>query len=160
RCDSRAMPTHSPSSSPTRGSTRGVDMTTIEIIVMGGSAGALEALLAVLPAMTDHPIPIVIAIHLAPTQPSLVAKLLRNATERPTIETEDKTAVAPRGTYTAPPNYPALVARDGPLALSVDEPVQYSRPSIDVLFESAAEAYGPAALGVLLSGANDDGVAG
>jgi two-component system chemotaxis response regulator CheB len=135
-------------------------MTKIEVIVIGGSAGALDALIAVLPAMTDHLVPIVIALHLPPDRPSLVAQLVRVATTRPTYEVEDKMPIRRGEIYIAPPNYHVLLERDGTLALSVDDPVQYSRPSIDVLFESAAEAYGAAVAGVLLSGANDDGARG
>jgi two-component system chemotaxis response regulator CheB len=135
-------------------------MSTIEVIVMGGSAGALDALMAVLPAMKDHRVPIVIALHLAPDQPSLVPQLVRRATTRPAYEAEDKMPIRQGEIYVAPPNYHVLLERDGTLALSVDDPVQFSRPSIDVLFESAAEAYGAAVAGVLLSGANDDGARG
>src|SRR5690606_13243716 len=70
---------------------------------------------------------------------------------------DDKEAIEPGNVYIAPPNYHLLVEKTGHFALSVDEPVHFSRPSIDVLFESAAEAYGTSLVGVLLSGANDDG---
>jgi two-component system chemotaxis response regulator CheB len=135
-------------------------MTKIEVIVMGGSAGALDALMAVLPAMNDHPVPIVIALHVPPAQPSLVVSLLRHATTRVTSEVEDKMPMRRGEVYIAPPNYHVLLERHGTLALSVDDPVQFSRPSIDVLFESAAEAYRGAVAGVLFSGANDDGARG
>ncbi|MEO6774679.1 MAG: chemotaxis protein CheB [Kofleriaceae bacterium] len=132
-----------------------------ELIVIGGSAGALEALLVLVPALADELIaPIVIAIHLAANQRNLVPNLLRNVTRRTVVEAEDKAPLEPRSIYIAPPNYHLLVERTGSLALSVDEVVNFSRPSIDVLFESAAEAFGTRCTGVLLSGANDDGARG
>jgi two-component system, chemotaxis family, protein-glutamate methylesterase/glutaminase len=135
-------------------------MPAIEVIVIGGSAGALDVLMAVLPAMTDHDTPIVITLHLASAQPSILPSLLGHATPRVAQEIEDKMPMRRGGLYVAPPNYHVLLERDGTLALSVDDPVQFSRPSIDVLFESAADAYGSAVAGVLLSGANDDGARG
>lgn len=135
-------------------------MSATEVIVMGGSAGALDALMTVLPGLTVHPVPIVIALHLAPSLPSLLAHLLGRSTPRHTQEIEDKVRMSPYGIYVAPPNYHVLLERDGTIALSVDEPVQFSRPSIDVLFESTAHAFGSRAVGVLLSGGNDDGARG
>lgn len=132
-----------------------------ELIVIGGSAGALEALLALLPALSDDVIaPIAIAIHLGPNQRNLVPDLLRNVTKRTVVEAEDKAQLESRFVYVAPPNYHLLVERTRSLALSVDDVVNFSRPSIDVLFESAADAYRTRCTGVLLSGANDDGARG
>lgn len=132
-----------------------------ELIVIGGSAGALEALLALLPALSDEVIaPIAIAIHLGPNQRNLVPDLLRNVTKRTVVEAEDKAQLEPRFVYVAPPNYHLLIERTRSLALSVDDVVNFSRPSIDVLFESAADAYRTHCTGVLLSGANDDGARG
>jgi two-component system chemotaxis response regulator CheB len=74
-------------------------------------------------------------------------------------DVEDKMVIEPRNVYIAPPDYHLLVERDS-FALSVDERVQYARPSIDVLFESAAHAYGPGLIGIILTGANEDGAAG
>jgi two-component system chemotaxis response regulator CheB len=133
----------------------------IEVIAVGGSAGALDVLLAMLAGLpAAFAIPIVIVIHLPPAQPSLVPVLLARASGRPVHEIEDKLPVERGAVYIAPPNYHALLERGGTLALSADDPVLCSRPSIDVLFESAAEAYGPALAGVVLSGASDDGAAG
>jgi two-component system chemotaxis response regulator CheB len=133
----------------------------IELVVIGGSAGALEALLALVPALPDDfMVPLVITLHLGATQRNLVPELLRNVTRRPVAEAEDKLPLRAGNIYVAPPNYHLLVERTGSLALSIDDVVNYSRPSIDVLFESAADAYGARAAGVLLSGANADGANG
>ncbi|MEO8841332.1 MAG: chemotaxis protein CheB [Kofleriaceae bacterium] len=133
----------------------------IELIVIGGSAGALEALLAFVPALPDElTVPIVIVLHVGHTQKNLVPEILGNVTQRPVVEADDKQPLRAGHIYIAPPNYHLLVERTRTLALSVDEPVYYSRPSIDVLFEAAADAYGAGCAGVLLSGANEDGARG
>jgi len=132
-----------------------------DLIVIGGSAGAIEALLALVPALPDDVVtPIAIALHLGANQRNLVPELLRKVTRRTVVEAEDKQLIEPRFIYVAPPNYHLLVERTGTLALSVDDVVNFSRPSIDVLFESAADAYRTRCTGVLLSGANEDGARG
>ena len=132
-----------------------------ELIVIGGSAGALEALLALVPALADDvTAPIAIAIHLGANQRNLVPDLLRKATWRTCVEAEDKQPLEPRHIYVAPPNYHLLVERTATLALSVDDAVNFSRPSIDVLFESAADVYAERAIGIVLTGASADGAAG
>ncbi|HEY1550579.1 MAG TPA: chemotaxis protein CheB [Kofleriaceae bacterium] len=131
------------------------------VIVIGGSAGALDALLAILPALpVQFAIPVVIVLHLAPNPASLVPELLERATKLHVLEIEDKQPLMRAAIHVAPPNYHVLLERDGTLALSIDEPVHFSRPSIDVMFESAARAFGAGVAGVLLSGANEDGAAG
>jgi two-component system chemotaxis response regulator CheB len=133
----------------------------IELVVIGGSAGALEALFALVHALPDaFTPPLVITLHLGATQRNLVPELLRTVTRRPVAEAEDKLPLSAGTVYVAPPNYHLLVERTRSLALSIDEVVNFSRPSIDVMFESAADAYGPRCAGVLLSGANDDGARG
>lgn len=133
----------------------------IEAIVIGGSAGALDVLLATMPALPARfPIPIAVVLHLLPGKPSLLAELLRDRCQLSVKEAEDKEELAPGTMYVAPPNYHLLLERRRCFSLSVDEPVHFSRPAIDVLFESAADAYGPALAGVLLTGANDDGARG
>ena len=132
-----------------------------ELIAIGGSAGAFDALLALVPELPDElAIPIVLVLHQQPHQKSLVPELLAPVTRRAVREVEDKDPLTPNTIHVAPPNYHVLVERDRTLALSVDEPVQFSRPSIDITFESAAVALGDRVLGVLLSGANDDGARG
>jgi two-component system chemotaxis response regulator CheB len=130
-------------------------------IVIGGSAGALEALALILPALpATCDVPIVIVVHLPPAAPSLLPIVLQPRTALLVKEVEDKEPVMGRTIYVAPPNYHLLVERDGTFALSVDDLVHFSRPAIDVLFESASEVYGPALVGVVLTGANADGAAG
>jgi two-component system chemotaxis response regulator CheB len=133
----------------------------IDLVVIGGSSGALEALLALVPALSDElTAPLVVVLHLGHSQKNLVPEILHNVTSRTVVEAEDKQPLRAGQIYVAPPNYHLLVERTGTLALSVDEPINYSRPSIDVLFESAADAYGARCVGILLSGANDDGARG
>jgi two-component system chemotaxis response regulator CheB len=133
----------------------------IELVVIGGSSGALEALLALVPALPDElTAPLVIVLHLGHTQKNLVPEILRNVTSRTVVEADDKQPLRAGQIYVAPPNYHLLVERTRTLALSVDEPINFSRPSIDVLFESAADAYGSHCVGILLSGANEDGARG
>jgi two-component system chemotaxis response regulator CheB len=133
----------------------------IDVLVIGGSAGALEPLLAVLPGLpSSFAIPIVVVLHVAPNHPSLLPALLGRACARPVYEIEDKQVLLPGAIHVAPSNYHVLLERDRTLALSVDAPVQFSRPSIDVLFESAADAFGRAVAGIVLSGANEDGARG
>lgn len=132
-----------------------------EAIVIGGSAGAMDALSEILPALPPgFPIPIAIVLHLPPNRTSLLAQVFGARCAVAVREVEDKEPIAPATIYVAPPNYHLLIERRRTFALSVDDPVNYSRPSIDVLFESAADAYGPRLMGVLLAGANQDGVAG
>ena len=136
-------------------------MSDIEAIVIGGSAGALDALLAIVPALPDWILcPIVIVLHLPPAHPSLVPEILSRVSARAVYEAEDKAPLCDRTIYVAAPNYHLLIERNRSLSLSIDEPVHHSRPAIDVLFESAADAYGPAVAGLVLSGANQDGAEG
>ena len=131
------------------------------VIVIGGSAGALDGLLEILPVLpATLATPIVVVIHLAPNAPTLVPALLERATARQVLEIEDKQPLVPFAVHVAPANYHVLFERDATLALSVDAPVNFSRPSIDVAFESAALAFGGAVAGILLSGANEDGANG
>ncbi|HTQ03206.1 MAG TPA: chemotaxis protein CheB [Polyangiaceae bacterium] len=130
-------------------------------IVVGGSAGALEALDRILRALPSTlPVPIAIVLHMLPGRPSGLSALLSDRTPLSVKEAEDKEPLAPGTVYLASPNYHLLVERSRTFSLSVDEPVLFSRPSIDVLFDSAAEAFGAALCGVLLSGANEDGAQG
>lgn len=130
----------------------------IEVIVIGGSAGALEALLAIAGALPQgFAIPIVVVLHLSPTATSLVPTLLSRVTSLACVEVESNHALASGTILVAPPGYHVLLERDRTVSLSVDAPVKFSRPSIDVLFESATHAFGAGVVAVVLSGANDDG---
>ena len=133
----------------------------IDAIAIGGSAGAVEAvgkLLEGLPA--EFKPSVLVVIHVPADRPSLLASVLGQRCRRPVREALDKERVEPGVIYVAPQDYHLLVETAGALALSRDEPVAFSRPSIDVMFESAAEAYGARLLGIVLSGANADGAAG
>ncbi len=130
-------------------------------VVIGGSAGSLEALSQILPALPeDFPWPIFIVVHLPPHSESLLAEVLQNKCQLKVREAEDKEPIVPGTVYFAPPDYHLLVEEGGYFSLSADEPELFSRPSIDVLFESAADVYGEGLTGIILSGANNDGAKG
>ena len=132
-----------------------------EAIVIGASAGALDVLSNLLPALpSDYRLPILVVVHLPPDRTSLFAELIRARCAIRVREAEDKEPIEPGVAYFAPPDYHLLVEQDKRLSLSDDEPVLFSRPSIDVLFESAADAYGGGLIGVVLTGANSDGANG
>lgn len=133
----------------------------IEAIVIGGSAGAIEALSLILPALPQgfRP-PVFVTVHIPISRPSLLAPLFADKCELPVQEAEDKTPIEPGVIYFAPPDYHLLVESKNLLSLSVEETVNYSRPAIDVLFESAADIYEDRLLGVILTGANHDGAEG
>jgi two-component system chemotaxis response regulator CheB len=130
-------------------------------IAIGASAGGVEALTRLLPALrADLPMPVFIVLHLPRARPSLLAEIFKNQCALRTTEAQDKEPVVPGTVYFAPPDYHLLVDKGPRLALSVDEPLFYSRPAIDVLFESAADIYGPRLLGIILTGGNADGAEG
>jgi two-component system chemotaxis response regulator CheB len=130
-------------------------------IVIGASAGGIEALSILLPALPQGlRAAVLIVLHLPRERPSLLVEIFQPKCVLPVHEAQDKEPIA-RGTiYFAPPDYHLLVDEGPQLALSADELVHYSRPSIDVLFESAAQWYRQRLLGVILTGANEDGAAG
>jgi len=130
-------------------------------IVMGGSAGGLDAVQTILSALPPTwQLPVAVVLHVLPGRPSGLVNVLGGYSPLQVKEAEDKEPLAAGTVYVAAPNYHLLVEKDRRLALSADEPVHYSRPSIDVLFESAADAFGRRLIGVLLSGANEDGARG
>lgn len=131
------------------------------LVVIGGSSGALDALRAFLPRLgADFPWPVALVVHVPPDRPSLLVDVLSEFCALGVCEVEDKQQPTAGTIHVAPPNYHVLVERRGCFSLCVDEPVNFSRPSIDVLFESAAEVHGPALVAVLLGGASDDGARG
>jgi two-component system chemotaxis response regulator CheB len=133
----------------------------VDAIVIGASAGGIEALTVVLPALPAGLRPSVfIVLHLPRDKPSMLAEIFARKCALPVREAEDKDEVAPGTVYFAPNNYHLLVDKGPQISLSVDDPVHHSRPSIDVLFESAVEIYGERLLGIILTGANDDGASG
>jgi two-component system chemotaxis response regulator CheB len=133
----------------------------IEAIVIGASAGGVEALSAILPTLPARFRPtILIVLHLPRERPSLLVEIYEKRCPLPVREAEDKEPIEPGTVYFAPPDYHMLVEKNRQIALSTDEPVHFSRPSVDVLFESAADTYGERLLGVILTGANEDGATG
>lgn len=129
-------------------------------IAIGASAGAVEALLVILPALPIDTPSVLVTVHIPPDRTNTLVPLLQARCAVRIKEAEDKETAQAGTVYFAPPDYHLLVERDGSLALSSDELVNYSRPSIDVLFETAADAWGSGLIGVILTGANHDGARG
>lgn len=132
-----------------------------DVIVIGTSWGGLDALSRLLAGLHDdvHQ-PIVVAQHRSAESEELVlGHLLQYHTRRVVGDPDDKTPLERDHVYLGPPDYHLLI-EDGHLALSTDAPVQFARPSIDVLFESAADSYRERAVGIVLTGANSDGALG
>ena len=136
----------------------------MDAIVIGASAGGVEALAVLLPALpAGSPIPVFVVLHQPRHRPSLIVDIFGPRCNVPVREAEDKEPVSGGTIYFAPPDYHLLIDRRGAgmqLALSADPPILFSRPSVDALFESAAEAYGSRLLGVVLTGASRDGASG
>lgn len=133
----------------------------VEAVVIGASAGGVEALGEILSALpASFGLPIVVVMHLLATSESLLVEVLGLRCRLPLREACDKEPICSGTVFVAPPGYHLLVEADRSLALSVDPPVNYSRPSIDVLFESAAYVYRERLLGIVLTGANEDGARG
>jgi two-component system chemotaxis response regulator CheB len=131
------------------------------VLAVGASAGALDALRDLLPPLPrEFPVPIVVVVHVPPDRESGLPAVLARECRLAVVEAEDKMPLLAGQVAFAPPDYHLLIEAHGALALSADPPVQFSRPSIDVCFESAAAAFGPRAFGILLSGANADGARG
>ena len=131
-----------------------------DLVVVGTSTGGLHALTRLLSSLPGtFQLPILIVQHRSKDSDERLSGLLRVASQLPVSEAEDKEPLRAPGVYLSPPDYHLLVEADS-LALSTEEPVAYSRPSIDVLFESAAYSHGSAVIAVLLTGANQDGTRG
>ena len=122
-----------------------------------GGLNALSQVVAGLPA--TFALPIVIVQHRSPDAAGFLAELLQTRTRLSVVEVDDKRAITPGHVFVAPPNY-HLLFDGGFFSLTTDAPVRYSRPSIDVTFVSAADEYGRRAVGVVLTGANEDGALG
>lgn len=133
----------------------------VEAIVVGTSAGGIHALQQILaPLPRDFRFPILVVQHRRPNQDDLMAFTLNESCKLQVKEADLFESIYPGIVYLAPANYHLLVEPDKKLSLSVDAKVSYSRPSIDVLFETAAEAYRAALIGIILTGANYDGTNG
>jgi two-component system chemotaxis response regulator CheB len=137
------------------------DRKTYRAVAIGVSMGGVEALRSLLGGLPgDFPLPIIIVHHIGPDTGSELALLLNRQCSLHVKEADEEETVAAGTVYLAPPNYHLLVEGDGRLALSTDPPVNFARPSVDVLFESAAHAYGPELIGIILTGAGSDGSRG
>ncbi|MBF0537910.1 MAG: chemotaxis protein CheB [Nitrospirae bacterium] len=132
-----------------------------EAVVIGASAGGTSAFREILPSLPeDFPLPVVIVQHLHPSSRDDMPALYKDSCRLRVKQADEKEAIASGCIYFAPPNYHLLIEDDRTFSLSVDAPVNFSRPSIDVLFESAADVYGAALIGVVLTGSNNDGSCG
>jgi two-component system chemotaxis response regulator CheB len=133
----------------------------VDAVVIGTSAGGVEALSRLLPALPrGAPAAVFVVLHLPRERPSLLVDIFAPRCEMKVREASDKEPVEAGTIYFAPPDYHLLVDEGPQLALSSDELVNFSRPAIDVLFESAADEYGERLLGIVLTGGNQDGAAG
>lgn len=136
-------------------------MSEVQAVAIGASAGAVQALLGLLPPLpANYPLPLLIVVHVPPDRGNALVGLLADRCQIEVKEAEDKEPLRPGVAYLAPSDYHLQVEAGRTLSLAADELVNHSRPSIDVLMESAADALGPALLGVVLTGANEDGAAG
>jgi len=132
-----------------------------QLIVIGGSAGSLDVLLHVIPKLkANFHIPIVLVLHRMNSYDSTLTELIAAKTTLKVKEVEDKEPIKAGNIYIAPADYHLLIEKDGMFSLDFSEKINFSRPSIDITFASAADAFGERTLGILLSGANADGVDG
>lgn len=128
---------------------------------MGTSAGGLHALSTIVQQLPfAYPLPIIVVQHRSKDQRNLLEEILQSKSKIKIKQADEKEKISGGYVYVAPPDYHLLVERDRTFSLSADEQVRYSRPSIDVLFESAAVVFGPALVGIVLTGANSDGAYG
>ncbi|TDR44981.1 CheB methylesterase [Tahibacter aquaticus] len=133
----------------------------IDAIAIGASFGGVEALKHVLPALpAGLPVAVFVVLHLPRERESLLGEIFAPLCALRVREVMDKDAVVPGSIYFAPPSYHLLIDRGPQLALSMDDPVEFSRPSVTVLFESVAAVYAEHALGLILTGAGGDGAEG
>ena len=131
-----------------------------KLVVIGASLGGLHAIAALLGGLpASFPLPVAIVQHRHRESEASLEAVLQRATQLPVCEIEDKQAIRPGTACLAPADY-HLMVESGAFALSTDAPVLYARPSIDVLFESAADVYGHQVIGIVLTGASTDGAAG
>lgn len=133
----------------------------IEAVVIGGSAGGVDALIKLLPALPeDYRLPVFCILHLPGDRESRLAELFNDRLPLPVREAVDKEAIAPGRVYFAGSGYHLSVEQDFTFSISCEPPVHYARPAIDLLMASSADAYGAGLVGILLTGANQDGAAG
>lgn len=133
----------------------------LRAVVIGVSSGGVQALKKLLGGLPpDFPLPVLVVQHISPDAGNGMARLLDDLCAIRVKEADEQEPIEAATVYLAPPNYHLLIERGGTLALSADPPVSYARPSVDVLFESAAGVFGPGLVGVVLTGANYDGARG
>ena len=138
-----------------------MDTKVYSAIAIGGSAGSMEALISIFSALPkDFKLPIITVCHVHPRDEGGLVEVFSRHVDFRVREVEDKEKVCSGIIYFAPANYHLLLESERTFALSVDEKVNYSRPSIDVFFDSAAMALGDGLIGILLTGANNDGATG
>jgi two-component system chemotaxis response regulator CheB len=131
-----------------------------EAVVIGSSAGGIHALSSVLAALpSEFPLPIIIVQHLHPHSDSYLAHILSTKCDLKVKQADEKETIT-NAVYIAPPNYHLLIEEDRSLSLSIDKHVNFARPSVDVLFESAIYAYQDKLIAIILTGANNDGCQG
>lgn len=138
-----------------------MNSTNTELIVIGGSAGSLQVIMEMIKKL-DAPLsfPILLVVHRKAHSTNILQTLLQQLSPLEVIEIEDKTDVQKNKIYIVPADYHLLFEDKKTMSLDSSEKMNYSRPSIDVTFKSAAEIYGEKVIGILLSGANADGVKG
>lgn len=133
----------------------------VKALVIGASAGGIDALLTILPALPARPgFGVAIVLHVPDDRDSRLAEVFQQHLPMPVLQAEDKAPMAPGTIYFAPPGYHLSIEDDATFSLSQEEPVHFSRPAIDILMASAADAFGERLCGMLLTGASADGAAG
>jgi len=133
----------------------------VQAVVIGGSAGSVDALIQLLPALPEgFGLPVFCILHMPQDRDSRLAELFNERLPLPVREAVDKEAITAGTVYFAGPGYHLSVERDFTFSLSCEPPVHYARPAIDLLMESSAQAYGEGLVGILLTGANHDGAEG
>jgi two-component system, chemotaxis family, protein-glutamate methylesterase/glutaminase len=133
----------------------------VDAVVIGASSGGIDVLGTLLPALQrDYPLPVAVVLHVPPDRRSLLVEVFAYRCAVRLKEVDDKDKVERGVVYFAPPDYHLLFEDRNSFSLSVDDPVNHSRPSIDVLFQSAADVFGARVLGILCSGSNQDGAVG
>ena len=137
------------------------DKNVYDAIVIGASAGGLHALTRILqPLPGGFPVPVMVVQHRARDERNLLEEVLQQKCKVRIKQADEKEVIEKGVVYFAPPDYHLLIEKDRTFSLSFDVPVNFSRPSIDVLFETAADVYNERLLGIILTGANNDGAAG
>lgn len=138
-----------------------VDFSQYDCIVIGVSAGGMEALKKLLPSLNKNfPLPIIVVQHLHPNQGEFYIRFFDDGCQLKVQEAEIGKEIKAGNVYFAPPNYHLLIEPDKTFVLSVDDKVNFSRPAIDPLFISASNVFGKRLIGIILTGANNDGAKG